>query len=621
MGGLVGKNDGSITASYSTGVVTSGSTGGGLVGSNTGSIAVSYATGTVGYHGYIRFPRVGGLAGSNSGNITVSYATGAVKDLGNSDTSLGGLVGKNDSGGTVANSYWDTTTSGLSTGSLGTGKATVELQKPTGYTGIYDNWNLDLDDSDGDSDATTGGDDPWDFGSACEYPVLHMDFNGDSSVDAADIDPQRPVTCTPTEDYDRDDDGLIEIGALAQLNVIRWDLDGNGMVDDRVGEVAYFSVFPDPLVGMGCGTGSGGHADTPGCTGYELTEDLDFDTDGDGTVDADDEFWNDGAGWAPIRNAGPLYAFVATFEGNGHIITHLHINRTTESSVGLFQSVAAGGQIRNVEIREAMVRGSEYVGGLVSLNAGSIVASAATGTVEGVRHVGTLSGSTVGGLVGINRGTIIGSSARITVTGRSYTGGLVGRNYGSEAYMAASHAMGTVTGTGGNIGGLVGENAGGTVRASFATGAVEGVQEVGGLVGTNTGKIAASYATGGVQAGGVHSRDAGGLVGSNRRSVVASYATGVVTGSQHVGGLVGANDGSIAASYATGAVAGATICGRTPGAELQWRHHQQLLLGHPDFGDDQECRRYGQDDRGDADAHRLLGHLHQLETGFGRRQH
>ena len=31
-----------------------------------------------------------------------------------------------------------------------------------------------------------------------------------------------------TTDYDADNDGLIEVGSLAQLNAIRWDLDGNG---------------------------------------------------------------------------------------------------------------------------------------------------------------------------------------------------------------------------------------------------------------------------------------------------------------------------------------------------------------------------------------------------------
>ena len=45
------------------------------------------------------------------------------------------------------------------------------LQSPTGYTGIYVNWNMDID-----NDATTGDaagkDNPWDFGTRTQYPVL-----------------------------------------------------------------------------------------------------------------------------------------------------------------------------------------------------------------------------------------------------------------------------------------------------------------------------------------------------------------------------------------------------------------------------------------------------------------
>ena len=35
-------------------------------------------------------------------------------------------------------------------------------------------------------------------------------------------------TTGPTIDYDADDDGLIEISSVAQLNAVRWDLDGDG---------------------------------------------------------------------------------------------------------------------------------------------------------------------------------------------------------------------------------------------------------------------------------------------------------------------------------------------------------------------------------------------------------
>ncbi|MCY4557737.1 MAG: fibronectin type III domain-containing protein, partial [Chloroflexi bacterium] len=91
---------------------------------------------------------------------------------------VGGLVGFDRS--RVSASYWDTETSGLATSAAGTGKTTAELQEPAGYTGIYANWNEDLD-GDGSDD------DPWDFGTSCQYPVLKFgSFNPDDQRDPCD---------------------------------------------------------------------------------------------------------------------------------------------------------------------------------------------------------------------------------------------------------------------------------------------------------------------------------------------------------------------------------------------------------------------------------------------------
>ena len=66
---------------------------------------------------------------------------------------------------TVTNSYWDTQTSGWSsTVGGGTGYTTTQLKAPTGYNGIYSDWNLDLD-GDGTPDR------PWRFPPGA-YPVL-----------------------------------------------------------------------------------------------------------------------------------------------------------------------------------------------------------------------------------------------------------------------------------------------------------------------------------------------------------------------------------------------------------------------------------------------------------------
>ena len=164
VGGLVGANldDGSVSASYSTVHVTGDDRIGGLAGSNSGEVTAAYATGRV-----VGDSEAGGLIGGNTGEINISYATGLVSGR----STVGGLVGRNSGGGNITGSYWDSDTSGRTTGSYGQAKNTEELQLPTAASGIYQTWNVDLDD-DGMND------DPWDFGTSSQYPVLSVDTNG-----------------------------------------------------------------------------------------------------------------------------------------------------------------------------------------------------------------------------------------------------------------------------------------------------------------------------------------------------------------------------------------------------------------------------------------------------------
>ena len=167
-GVLGGDNNGAIVACYTTGKAQGNGAVGGLVGSvNGGSVNSAYSTAYVTANG-----SVGGLVGyfwSGSG-ITNSYSTGRVTSAG---SNVGGLIGGALVGAT--NSYWDTSTSGQSTsagGSGAVGKTTRQLQTPTGYTGIYANWNANLD-------GVTGNDDPWTFGNKMQYPML--DYKGMST--------------------------------------------------------------------------------------------------------------------------------------------------------------------------------------------------------------------------------------------------------------------------------------------------------------------------------------------------------------------------------------------------------------------------------------------------------
>ena len=278
-------------------------------------------------------------------------------------------------------------------------------------------------------------------------------------------------------DYDIDDDGLIDVNSLPKLDAIRYDLDGNGTATDD----AYDDAFLGPMANMGC--------PASGCTGYELTADLDFDQNGDDSItSADTAYWNGGAGWAPIGDNSNRFA--AVFEGNGRTISNLFISRGAADYVGLFGATASGGGVRNVGVADAQVQGRNHVGALVGNNLGRVSASWATGSV-------TSTDDSVGGLVGSSEGVIAASysaaSVRATGSGSNNTGGLVGLLSGANASILASYATGSVSGNH-DVGGLVGAINTGVITASYSTGAVSGNDDVGGLVGvTVNGTITASY--------------------------------------------------------------------------------------------------------------------------------
>ena len=324
-------------------------------------------------------------------------------------------------------------------------------------------------------------------------------------------------------DYDTDNDGLIEVGKLAQLDAVRYDLNGDGLVDGATW-MPYYDAFPTGALGMGCPSDDG-------CSGYELTEDLDFDTDDDGDVDSDDDYWNAGAGWEPIGEADD--PFSADFAGNGYTVSNLFIDRDTEDEVGLFGAVNSS-RISGVSLVGADVTGRDAVGSLLGDGVyGTVIDNHATGRVSGQDEVG--------GLVGRTWGTVWYSSAAVNVSGNDAVGGLVGHQTLNDT--VASYATGNVEGVNA-VGGLVGavSDVFHVIEASYATGNVSGrgarlLESDDGFIicdglgfFTTSGPVETTTSTG----GGV-----GGLVGSSCGVIEASYATGAVSGDAAVGGLIG----------------------------------------------------------------------------------
>ena len=328
------------------------------------------------------------------------------------------------------------------------------------------------------------------------------------------------VTVTAGDrDYDADNDGLIEISTLAQLDAVRYDLNGDGLVDGATWRPYYADgAFPMGALEMGC---------PDGCVGYELSEDLDFDTNEIGGADSGDTYWNDGAGWEPIGSEDNPYT--AEFRGDNHILSNLFINRSSEDGIGLFgtvQSPAAGrGVIWDVGLIKVDVTGRDAVGSLLGRTQyGVVIGSHASGRVAGVDKVG--------GLVGESWGNLIDTYTAVDVSGNQAVGGLVGHHLLNR--ITTSYATGSVSGTYA-VGGLAGATSDffQLIQASYATGNVSG--QGARLSPSDSGFIVCGFLDDDSSGGG----GIGGLVGSSCGIIEASYATGTVEGEVAVGGLVG----------------------------------------------------------------------------------
>ena len=337
--------------------------------------------------------------------------------------------------------------------------------------------------------------------------------------------------CVATVDCDGD--GLIEINSLTKLHNMRYNLDAT----------SYKTSDSDTGVTIGC------PSDT--CSGYELTTNLDFDLDGDGstwsgdnangysldTDDSNDVYFpidstdDTSAGWLPIGTTSA--GFTGVFDGNGNTISNLAVMRNS-NRLGLFGQLAAGSVLRNLVIDNALI----HALGNTAASAGVFVGEA-LGTNIAVVRLQTLFAT--------GNGTVIGNDANGNILG-----GIVGNTV--APVLTSSYSTVKVQGGSGGanrVGGIVGSMTGGGnssryVAGLYATGAVTAgagnSDNVGGLIGFQINMtINDSYSTGDTDAGAGNTDNAGGLIGSvTSASVRNSYATGNVDGGAGTGDDVGA---------------------------------------------------------------------------------
>lgn len=295
--------------------------------------------------------------------------------------------------------------------------------------------------------------------------------------------------------------------------------------------------------------------------------------------------WTSG-NWTPLGSKEA--PFVGHIDGNGHKITNLNIsdkgqpvvpnkNQTTEKKApitgpaGLVGWLGADGSITNLTVDDSSVENvGSYAGAVVGYALGSV-----TGCTSG-------------------QGTLI--------IGTDYTGGIVGYSEGS---LKDNENKGKVTGSGKNIGGVVGNILMNSTQNMLTqcrnSGQVNGSDTVGGVVGqisvdpsfeggivmtdcenTENGKVKGShYKTGGVAGGadgtataitikscknegsvGSEGISAGILGSADGRKVTVSDCenTGDVQG-KSAGGIVGSNAGLVRVSKNSGAINGSIFVG------------------------------------------------------------
>lgn len=250
--------------------------------------------------------------------------------------------------------------------------------------------------------------------------------------------------------------------------------------------------------------------------------------------------WNNGSGFDPVGEV-----FIGEFDGQHYSISHLEINRTNQD-IGLFANVGRSATVINVHMMDLSITGSNNEFGTL-YNVGG-VAGGNGGTIRNVTVNGSVTGSSAGILVGNNfAGVIQNGSANGRVDGAAHAGGAVGISGGGTLVQRVSADV-NVTGID-EVGGLVGSNQG-QIQKGIASGSIDGNEDVGGIAGTNLFGGTIQNVSTDVSVNG--SYRIGGLAGRNgdKGIIIDSIATGTVTGNKRlVGGLVGQGTGTVNRLY------------------------------------------------------------------------
>ncbi|MBI9015819.1 MAG: PASTA domain-containing protein [Phycisphaerae bacterium] len=219
------------------------------------------------------------------------------------------------------------------------------------------------------------------------------------------------------------------------------------------------------------------------------------------------------------------YAFYGTFNGDGHIISNLTIDASSnnEDYIGLF----TGPMGQNTEIKNLGLVNINITVGQDSNCVGGLCGGILLGTIDNCYVTGNISGNSyVGGLCGYsNTGNIIDSYANCSLTGNYAVGGFIGEKHTGS--VKSCYCLGTVTGNDNSesIGGFCGISTRSSTDNCYSLATVSSglnSTKIGGFCGENyQDHINYCYSIGAIVSGN-GSTDIGGFCGYNFEGVFYS---------------------------------------------------------------------------------------------------
>ena len=442
VGGIVGYSRGNVSQCSSWGRISGISDVGGLIGWNSrGTLSQCYSIGEVAgpTDPKVTGSGLGGLLGYHSGTAEQCYTVTRVSKT-DGGRALAGLGGRPDTD--MLDSFWNTEASAIPDSYSGTGLTTAAMQNINTY--LEAGWSISADDR--SNGATT-----WTMPEGQAYPTLAWesdiadlryapDLKGISLAEAEGVlrgfgiggrtleyvySVHLPrdfvVSSTPT--------GLVAKGQRVAMRLSEGPFDWSEVIGDgstvNPYQIASVSQFLDL-------------ASRPELYDrhYLLIEDLDlspylFEHSIMGTV------------YDPNEQRYKRIPFNGSFDGNGHVISNMHIEASSDLgyslSCGLFGTIGPSAYVAHLSVEGKLTATTnlDHVGLLCGGNWGYILDCHCFGEINS-----TASLVTAGLFCGRSMGTIRGcyGSGQITYADRSHNiGGFTGNNQEGEISQCAAH--------------------------------------------------------------------------------------------------------------------------------------------------------------------------------------